>query len=698
MPQQAVLVGLTAGMVAAEGKAAGNKTMMQKQQASSCCSDRDQDMADLELALEAVVPVSVQRQDSLYRDATRAGGGGQQQHEGWARTLRLAFQCVGVLYGDIGTSPLYVYSSTFAGGIRDTDDLLGVLSLIIYSFLLFTIIKYVYIALRANDDGDGGTLALYSLISRHAKVSLVPNHQPEDELQTTDAAAAVLGKHGSVRRRTVQLAASHGREQRAVWVKELLETSKPVRISLFFLTIVATAMVISDACLTPAISVLSAVGGLKEKAPNLTTGTAGARPRTRSCGSLWASWCFCSPCSASAPTRWATCSPPSPPVAAPHRRRGRVQPAQARRHRPPRLQPQVHPGLLPAQRQGRLGLPRRRPPLLHRHRGAVRRPRLLQHPLHPAQLRLRPRPRRAARLHRPGRLPPPVPGAGVQRLLPVHARVHLLAHLRAGAGGVGHRQPGHDLLRLRHHLPLAGAGLLPEGQGAPHVAPVPGPALHPGGELAARPRRLRRHARVQDHGRHRRGARHLRRPRHAHHHAAAHPGHAPGVARQRRLRRALLRRLRRRRVRLPLLRALPVRARRVHPRRHVRGAGGRHGAVALRAREAVQVRAGAHGVARERGAGPAAALPHRPRRRPLLHGPGAGHPARVPAPGGQDPVHPRRPALRLRQAPAGAARGRNGALPLQAGGIVVGVGHSCRPTGVPVRGALRLPGPAGGGQ
>lgn len=258
-------------MVAAEGKAAGNKTMMQKQQASSCCSDRDQDMADLELALEAVVPVSVQRQDSLYRDATRAGGGGQQQHEGWARTLRLAFQCVGVLYGDIGTSPLYVYSSTFAGGIRDTDDLLGVLSLIIYSFLLFTIIKYVYIALRANDDGDGGTLALYSLISRHAKVSLVPNHQPEDELQTPNAAAAVLGKHGSVRRRTVQLAASHGREQRAVWVKELLETSKPVRISLFFLTIVATAMVISDACLTPAISVLSAVGGLKEKAPNLTT-------------------------------------------------------------------------------------------------------------------------------------------------------------------------------------------------------------------------------------------------------------------------------------------------------------------------------------------------------------------------------------------------------------------------------------------
>ena len=122
----------------------------------------------------------------------------------------------------------------------------------------------------------GGTLALYSLISRHAKVSLVPNHKAEDELMHIDGGddeavlAAKPSLRGSVRRRTVQLASP--REQRAQWVKQLLETSKPVRISLFLLTVLATAMVITDACLTPAISVLSAVGGLKEKAPNLTTG------------------------------------------------------------------------------------------------------------------------------------------------------------------------------------------------------------------------------------------------------------------------------------------------------------------------------------------------------------------------------------------------------------------------------------------
>uniref|UniRef100_A0A453BR77 Potassium transporter n=1 Tax=Aegilops tauschii subsp. strangulata TaxID=200361 RepID=A0A453BR77_AEGTS len=112
----------------------------------------DDEVLEVECALD--MPEVVQRQDSLYRDASRAGGASHHGHERWGKTLRLAFQCVGVLYGDIGTSPLYVYSSTFTAGVRHTDDLLGVLSLIIYSFILFTMVKYVYIALRANDDGD----------------------------------------------------------------------------------------------------------------------------------------------------------------------------------------------------------------------------------------------------------------------------------------------------------------------------------------------------------------------------------------------------------------------------------------------------------------------------------------------------------------------------------------------------------------
>lgn len=67
----------------------------------------------------------------------------------------MAFQSIGIVYGDIGTSPLYVYSSTFTHGIDHNDDVIGVLSLIIYTIVLIPLLKYVFIVLWANDNGDG---------------------------------------------------------------------------------------------------------------------------------------------------------------------------------------------------------------------------------------------------------------------------------------------------------------------------------------------------------------------------------------------------------------------------------------------------------------------------------------------------------------------------------------------------------------
>jgi hypothetical protein len=70
--------------------------------------------------------------------------------------LQLAFQSIGVVYGDLGTSPLYVFSSTFYhGSISNTDDVLGALSLIIYTMILIPLVKYVFIVLQANDNGEG---------------------------------------------------------------------------------------------------------------------------------------------------------------------------------------------------------------------------------------------------------------------------------------------------------------------------------------------------------------------------------------------------------------------------------------------------------------------------------------------------------------------------------------------------------------
>jgi KUP system potassium uptake protein len=86
-----------------------------------------------------------------------------------SQILLLAYQSVGVIYGDIGTSPLYVYSSTFSEA-PNRADLMGALSLIIWSLTLMVTIKYIVVILRADNDGEGGTFSTYSLLSRYVSV------------------------------------------------------------------------------------------------------------------------------------------------------------------------------------------------------------------------------------------------------------------------------------------------------------------------------------------------------------------------------------------------------------------------------------------------------------------------------------------------------------------------------------------------
>lgn len=86
-------------------------------------------------------------------------------------THRLAYQSLGVIYGDIGTSPLYVYSSTFPTE-PSKKDILGAVSLVIWSLTIMVTIKYVCIVLNADDEGEGGTFAVYSLLSRYVRITL----------------------------------------------------------------------------------------------------------------------------------------------------------------------------------------------------------------------------------------------------------------------------------------------------------------------------------------------------------------------------------------------------------------------------------------------------------------------------------------------------------------------------------------------
>ena len=85
---------------------------------------------------------------------------------------------IGIVYGDIGTSPMYVMKSIIEGngGIANVngDFIIGSLSLVIWTITLLTTIKYVLIAMKADNHGEGGIFSLYSLVKEHGKWLILP--------------------------------------------------------------------------------------------------------------------------------------------------------------------------------------------------------------------------------------------------------------------------------------------------------------------------------------------------------------------------------------------------------------------------------------------------------------------------------------------------------------------------------------------
>jgi len=141
-----------------------------------------------------------------------------------ARLLPLTLTAIGVVYGDIGTSPLYTIRECFFGthSVPPThENVLGVLSLVIYALLIVISIKYIAIVMRADNQGEGGILALTALLPKRA------------------------GKFAG------GLAAS--------------------TTVLILLGIFGSALLYGDGMITPAISVLGAVEGLEVVTPGLAS-------------------------------------------------------------------------------------------------------------------------------------------------------------------------------------------------------------------------------------------------------------------------------------------------------------------------------------------------------------------------------------------------------------------------------------------
>jgi KUP system potassium uptake protein len=140
------------------------------------------------------------------------------QPAGQRRTAALTLAALGVVFGDIGTSPLYTVKECFSEftGLQPThENVLGILSLITWALIIIVTLKYVAVVMRADNRGEGGVLALMALVSRQP--SITP------------------------RRRRIYL----------------------------IIGMLGAALFYGDCLLTPAISVLSAVEGLKVATPAL---------------------------------------------------------------------------------------------------------------------------------------------------------------------------------------------------------------------------------------------------------------------------------------------------------------------------------------------------------------------------------------------------------------------------------------------
>jgi KUP system potassium uptake protein len=152
-------------------------------------------------------------------DQLETAGPAPSQHHPSRKWFLPAITALGIVYGDIGTSPLYAFQNALSATGHDVPthgDVLGLVSLIFWAILVVVALKYVTVVMRADNEGEGGILALLSLV--------IPSKQ--------------IGRGASF----------------------------PV---LLILGIVGAAFIYGDGIITPAISVLSAMEGLHVAAPAL---------------------------------------------------------------------------------------------------------------------------------------------------------------------------------------------------------------------------------------------------------------------------------------------------------------------------------------------------------------------------------------------------------------------------------------------
>ncbi|KAF7314527.1 hypothetical protein MKEN_00925800 [Mycena kentingensis (nom. inval.)] len=183
----------------------------------------------------ATIMASLSLESGLHQKRTAVNLGG-------AALLSLSFQSLGIIYSDIGTSPLYVLNGIWpsSGDLPSKEDVIGGVSAIIWSLTLLPLIKYVVISLMfGTGEGEGGPYALYQGLYPP------PDHDGDlDRTLTGDSYMAASRKKTSI--------------------------SERFRLPLLAWCLFGTSLTIADGAFTPAVSVTSAVGGIAVAKPSVS--------------------------------------------------------------------------------------------------------------------------------------------------------------------------------------------------------------------------------------------------------------------------------------------------------------------------------------------------------------------------------------------------------------------------------------------
>ncbi|XAR65498.1 hypothetical protein NMG60_11009641 [Bertholletia excelsa] len=163
--------------------------------------------------------------------------------ESWQHTFLLSFQSLGVVFGRLSIAPLFVFGSINTDDIKSEENVYELFSFVFWTLTVIPLLKYALIVLRVDDDGEGGTFALYSLLCRHAKVGLLPNDKSTNDVVHHDDKSPSKIKIESKARKAI-------------------EKHKSSHYLILILALLGSCLTIGDGVLTAALSVLSASYGL----------------------------------------------------------------------------------------------------------------------------------------------------------------------------------------------------------------------------------------------------------------------------------------------------------------------------------------------------------------------------------------------------------------------------------------------------